>query len=133
MSQAVVKNLELVDINKQDSEFVIGVALGEHQGALQPVEEKRAVGKIGQAVVEGVVRQQLFRALALADVAVHDHQLFGFSFGVADGAGSRFQDAPGTVLVAYPIFQPFSLAGGAGLVRRFQYALPVIGMNLVNR
>ena len=133
VSQAVVKNLEFIDINKQDSEFVFGVALGEHQGALQPVEKKGAVGKIGQSVVERVMRQQLFRALALGDIAVHDHQLFGFPFGIANSAGRRLQDAPGTVLVAYPIFQPFSLTGGAGLVRRFQHALTVIGMNLVNR
>ena len=109
MSQAVVKNLELININKQDGEFVVGVALGEHQGALQPVEKKGAVGKIGQAVVESVVRQQLFRALALADVAVHDHQFFGFAFRVPNRAGGRFQDAPGTILVAYSVFQPFSL------------------------
>ena len=106
--QAVVKNLEFVDIDEQDSEFVVGVALGEHQRALQTVEEKGAVGKIGQAIVEGVVRQHFFRALAFADVAVHDHQLFGLPFRVPHGAGGRFQDAPGSVLMAYPVFHSLS-------------------------
>ena len=79
------------------------------------------------------VRQHFFRALALADIAVHNHQLFGLPLRVPHGAGGRFQDAPRTVLVAYPVFQPLPLPRGTRLVRRLQHALPVIGMNLLDR
>ena len=54
-----------------------------------------------------------------------------FAFGVADDAGSGFEDAPGSVLVAHTIFERKTDAGAASLLGCGFYAGKIVGMDLL--
>src|SRR5208282_2276933 len=45
----------------------------------------------------------------------------------------RLQRAPGSVLVAYSVFHPLSLAAQAGFFCCLQYSRAIVGMNLLGR
>jgi hypothetical protein len=51
VAHAVVDGLEAVDVERQDRDGG-ATALRAPQGLIDPVEEQRAVGKLGQRVVE---------------------------------------------------------------------------------
>ena len=68
VAEAVVDDLEPVEVDEQHREAVLGAPLGAAEGAAEQVGEQRAVGEAGQGVVEGVVEQLLLRQLALGDV-----------------------------------------------------------------
>src|SRR6185437_3708013 len=131
VSQTVIVELELVHINKEDGELVIGVALGQVHYMLQAVEEKRTIWQVGEAIVKSIVDEHLLGAFAFGDITVNDDQFFGLAFGVADGAGGGFQDSPGTIFVADAVFQRLSPAGKTSLFRRLQHARAVVRMNLL--
>src|ERR1700677_610504 len=109
------------------------MSLGEGQSVLQTVQEESAVGQVREPVVKRIVRKQFLSSLSLGDVTVHDYQFVSLSFCVADGAGGRFQSAPGTVFMAYTVLHRLSVAGESGLFRGFQYSRAIVGMNLVER
>src|SRR5208283_4167832 len=60
VSQAVIDDFELVDINEQHGEFVVRVPFGESESVLQPVEEQGSVRQVRESVVECVVGQRFF-------------------------------------------------------------------------
>ena len=70
MTQAIVDMLEAVDIEEQDPEPRIGPSLRPCDGLAQTVQEKRAVGKSGQRIVERIVLQAVFGLLSLGDVGL---------------------------------------------------------------
>jgi hypothetical protein len=55
VTQAVVEDLELIDIDKQDCESERAVALRNCDGALQAVEKESPVGQSGKPIVEYMV------------------------------------------------------------------------------
>ncbi len=74
VAQAVIHDFEVIQIDEEHGELIIGVALGVIEGAAQAVEKQRAIGQIGQDVVEGIVGQTLLGALTRRNVAAIHHQ-----------------------------------------------------------
>ena len=72
------------------------VAPGAGQGAVEPVEQQRAVGQAGERVVGGLVGQPLLERLALADVAGDAGDVLEAALGVVMGEdlGEHGHDAP---------------------------------------
>src|SRR5579863_3303103 len=101
--------------------------------ALQPVEEKRAVGKIGQAVMEGQVVQLFLGPLPLGNVPVHDDQSVSLALLIANSASGGLNKTPGAVFVADAILEPFTPAGVARLLRSLEHARAIVRMNLIRR
>ncbi len=73
MADAVVDQLETVQIEEQHGEHRAALTLGQCQRILQAVQQMQAVGQAGQRIVHGLVGQALFGTQALADLA---EQLF---------------------------------------------------------
>src|ERR1700693_879596 len=101
--------------------------------ALQPVEKKRAVRQIGQAVVKRQVVQLFLGPLPLGNVAVHDDQPSSLAFLATNSAGGRLNKAPGTVLVAEAIFEPLTPARGASFLRSLEHTRAIFRMDLLHR
>ena len=66
MPEAVVHDLEVVDVEEHDRDPVLAVALGEH--AAQPVDEQQAVRQAGERVVDRLVREELAARALLGHV-----------------------------------------------------------------
>ena len=60
MAKAVIEHFEFVDIDKEDRKFEIPMAARNGNRALQTIEQKSAVGKIGQPIIESLVLEQIF-------------------------------------------------------------------------
>src|SRR5580692_1815140 len=101
--------------------------------ALQPVEKKRAVREIGQAIVEGQVFQLFLGPLPLCNVAVHDNQPFSLAFRAANSTGGRLDKAPGTIFVSDAIFEPLTPAGAASFLGSLEHTRAILRMNLIHR
>jgi hypothetical protein len=71
MTKAVVDHLEVIQVEKQQCDHLLGV-LGAGQGALQPVEEQGAIGQARERVMERQLAQLLLEDLALGDIAIGD-------------------------------------------------------------
>src|SRR5580704_19242499 len=110
MAETIVEDFEFVNINEQHGKSEIRVPTRLSNRALQPVEKKRAVRKIGQAVVEGQMVQFFLGPLPLGNVAVHDDQPFGLAFRAANSVGGRLNEAPRTIFMADPIFESLTPA-----------------------
>jgi len=130
VSQAIVDHLELVDVDEQNRELRIGVASRDGHGPPQAVEKENAVGQVGQAVMKGVVRQHVLGALSLSDIAVDDYQTISVPVCSANNACSGLKNAPGAILVAYAVFEPFSPASETGFLGGLEHAVSVVGMDL---
>ena len=61
MAEAVVDVLEAIEVDEQHRELIAPVADPAGQRAIQPLAEERAVGQLGQVVVNGVVDEPLVR------------------------------------------------------------------------
>ena len=70
VAEAVVDELEAVEVEEEDGEVVVVVAATPGHGLPQPVEEEGAVGQPGEGIVERVVEDLLLGALALGDVGL---------------------------------------------------------------
>src|SRR5271156_2667723 len=116
MAQTIVEDLEFINVNKQHRESEIRVPPRLSNGALQPVEKKRPVREVRQAVVKGQVVQLFLGPLPLGNVSVPDDQPFSLAFRAANSASGRLENAPGAILVADAVFQPFAPAGEASFL-----------------
>ena len=124
-----VEHLEVVDVGQQ-KRVGSGSFAGAREGALQPIEKEAAVGQTGQGIVKQVVFELLFGALALGDIAIHDHQFRDFALVVADGAGNGLENPPTAVLVLDAIFQTLSFASLTRLARGLENLEAIVGMDL---
>ena len=79
MPQAVVEDLEAVDVDKQNSELEIRVAPRSGQGPPEAVEEESAIRQVGQAIVECTMRKHLLGAFAIGYVPVHNDEPLAFA------------------------------------------------------
>ena len=68
VAQAVVQDLEPVEVEPEHRVGVVAPALGVGQRLGQAVQEKRSIGQASQAVVEGLLAQALFEEATLSDV-----------------------------------------------------------------
>src|SRR5512132_1970441 len=67
MAQGVVDYLEVVEIQKERRELLLG-PVGLHNGHVEPVVEEEAVGHSGQGVVKSKMPDLLFGPLSLGEV-----------------------------------------------------------------
>ena len=96
-------------------------------------QEPPPVWQPGQWIVEEVVFQFLLSPFPLGDIAVYDHQLGYCTLGIPNRAGLGFQNAPASVFVLDPVFQPFPDSAFPRLSRCFEYSHAFLGMNLLER
>jgi hypothetical protein len=68
MADAVVDQLEAVQVEEQHGEHRPALALGQRQRILQAIEQVQAVGQAGQRIVHGLMGQALLGTQALADL-----------------------------------------------------------------
>ena len=68
VAEAVVDGLEVVEVDEHDADRP-AAAERAHERMLDAVGEERAVGELGDRVVEGLVGELILERLALADVA----------------------------------------------------------------
>ena len=72
MAEAVVDGLEVVEVDEHDRDQR-AAADGRAERVRDAVGEEGAVGKIGDRVVERLMRELVLEGLALADVAAVEH------------------------------------------------------------
>ena len=72
VAEAVVDRLEVVEVEEDDRDAVLLAAVAR-DGVAHALDEQRAVGEVGDRVVEGLVGELLLEGLALADVAAVEH------------------------------------------------------------
>ena len=72
VAEAVVDRLEVVEVDEDDGQ-ARALAAGARDGVAHALDEQRAVGEVGDGVVEGLVGELLLERLALADVAAVEH------------------------------------------------------------
>ena len=133
MAETVVDYFEFVNVNEQHRESEVRVPPRLCDCALQPVEKERAVGEVGQAVVEGQVVELFLGPLPLGDVTVHDDQPFGLAVRATNRAGGGLNKAPGAVFMANAILEPFTAAGVASFLGSFEHACAILRMDLIHR
>lgn len=68
MAQAIVHRLEAIHIYKEDC-CGPPAARGAGKRVLQPIQEQRSVGQVGEGIMEGSMRKLLLKGLALGDIA----------------------------------------------------------------
>ncbi len=112
---------------------MIRVAPRPHEQVLQAVEQQSPVGQSSQGIVEEIVFQLLFRALAFSDVAIHDDQFRDLPFVVANRARHGLQYAPAGIFVLDAVLQPFPDASLACFSGRIENPEAIVGMNLFKR
>ena len=94
VSETVIDYFESIDVDEQERELEICMATRDGECPPKTIEEERAIGQVGQAIVEGIMRQRFLGALPFGDVAIYDDQSFGLAASVANDARGRFQDSP---------------------------------------
>ena len=112
MAQAVVDDLQVVDVDQQDGHLPPR-ARGE--GVLDAIVEERAVGQLGELVVKRAVAQVLLEGAALVDVAQGQGQPVQ-AWVLQQIGGDALDMAPGAVGCAQaPLgLACFSLRAGCG-------------------
>ncbi|MGA2648207.1 MAG: hypothetical protein ABSF15_26235, partial [Candidatus Sulfotelmatobacter sp.] len=58
--------------------------------------------------MQSIVRDRLFRPLALRDITIDDDQSVGLTLFILNRGGDRFQNPPCSILVAHTVFKPLS-------------------------
>jgi hypothetical protein len=66
-SQAVVDDLEAVEVDKQNCELIIGVFPLTRDGAPETVKKHRPIGQLRQVVMESAMDEPILGTLALND------------------------------------------------------------------
>src|SRR5208282_2681 len=133
MAQAVIENLESIDVDEQHREFEISVAPRRHQSPPQAIEKQRTIREIRQPVVERIVRQHLLGPLALRDVAVDDYQPSGLAIRSTNSARGGLKHSPRAIFVKDAILQAFTATRDSGLLSRLVHASAVLRVNLFQR
>ena len=72
VAEAVVDRLEVVEVHEDHGEPA-ALAPGPRDRVPHPLDEQRAVGEVGDRIVEGLVCELLLERLALAHVAAVEH------------------------------------------------------------
>ena len=114
VAEAVVDGLEVVEVDEHDG-HADALAQRPRHGVADALVEQRAVGQVGDRVVEGLVGELLLELLALGDVAAVEHD-------AADGVVVEqvgVQDlevAQLAVLGLQQALDDLGAAGGAGAV-----------------
>ena len=72
VAEAVVDRLEVVEVHEDDGQ-PRALAARARDRVADALDEQRAVGEVGDGVVEGLVGELLLERLALADVAAVEH------------------------------------------------------------
>ena len=104
MAEAVVDELEAVEVEKEDGEVVVLVATPAGHGLPEPVEEQVAVGQAREGIVQGVVEDLLLRTLARGDVGLRPRQPHRPRSSVADDEAAAQDEEEIAVLVPNPVF-----------------------------
>ncbi len=100
MAQAVVDDLELVEIDVEEREPVLGIAVGAGQAVRQAVRQQAAVGEAGERVVQRLEAQLLLGQLAIGDVGERAGGPQGVALRVLDGDAPAEHPAVLAVAVA---------------------------------
>ena len=130
-AHGVIEHFEGIEIHEQDGVLALRAAACTIKQMLQAIEEETAVGQSGQRVVIGIVLQLFFGSFALGDVAIHDDQFRDLAFLIADSAGERFQNPPGTVFVADAVFELSSDSRAARLAGCLQHLEAIVRVDLL--
>src|ERR1700741_2028766 len=127
MSQAVVHNLEVIEINEQNGKHVVRVALGVIKRAFQPVQKQGTIGQICQHIVEGVVSKSFLSPFSFGYVPAVDHE--PFDVGIAKQVpGNGFRLNPSICCMLKTKLK------GYGLAARLDYVSdPAAGQRVVVR
>jgi hypothetical protein len=92
MAEAVVHDLEAIQIHEQNGTALLRLAAPARQRRRQPINEQRAVRQTRQRVVQRIVAQTLLRLLAVGDV-VNDALVAAYLHVVVEALGRRQQTA----------------------------------------
>ena len=92
VAEPVVHELEAVEVEEQHGDVAVG-ALGARQRVREAVDEQQPVREVGEVVVQRLVRERLFGALAVGDVADLHEVVARLAVGVAhDGHVDQHRD-----------------------------------------
>ncbi len=111
MAEAVVDDLEAVEVHEQDGGQVVAVAAGALHGAAELVDEVGAVGQVGEGVVHGVVTQAFLGGLAGRDVGERAGDAHGAPALVALGQAEDHHPAVAAGAVEDAVLDLEALAG----------------------
>jgi hypothetical protein len=111
MAEAVVDELEAVEVDVEHGAAPGRIPLELAEAVLEAVQEQRPVRKAGEAVVQRFVDQPLLGVAPLGDVRQRAGDADRCAAGVAGGEPARQDPAPAAVGVADPVF---ALEVGAG-------------------
>ena len=116
VAEAVVDELEAVEIEIKYREPQLIVAFETAQRLLQAVDEQHPVGQPGQCVVQRTVDQLVFRFLALGDAADRAGHTHFLARGVGKDHTTRVDPDVVATLVAQPmlVFEMLALGGRLG-------------------
>ena len=122
VAQADVDGLEAVDVDEEDGQAAL-TARQQREASLEPVEEYRAVRQPGQRIVEGDVKEPLFRPSLVRDVERDPDRARDGAPRVAQGLDVGGERAPTPLHLEVHRFAHERLAVGGdgqelGVVRR---------------
>ena len=105
VAEAVVDQLEAVDIEEQDGAAGRRMPRAALQRVTDAIKEESAVGKPGERVVEGVVLQSQLRGPAFGDVRQRPRHANGLAVGAAAGQPTDHDPTPAAVGMAHPVLE----------------------------
>ena len=122
MAEAVVDELEAVDVDEQNRAAAARLAPGAHYGLVYAVHEQRPVGEPGERVVKCVVLEPDLGAAAIGDVRERARHPCHLGVAAADREAAAEHPAPGSIGVAHPVlgFQMRCMPGDVRVDRRPQ-------------
>ncbi len=129
VAQALVDELEAIQVDHQRGEGVARLPLHPLDRAAEPVQEERPVGQPGQHVVQGVMAELRLEVLAVRDVGLGPHEARRPPGLVAHRQAPAGHPPVAPVAVAQPVLaleaggEPFEV-GDDGHAE----AVPVVGM-----
>ena len=94
MAEAVRDRLEAVEVHQEDREALVRVLARALEQAFQPAQEERAVGQVGQRVVERGAAELLLGLPARGDVEGDADRAAQVAGGIAQGLEVRLEVPP---------------------------------------
>ena len=92
--------LELVEVDEDHGRANAAIGLGTADDAFQAIEKQFAIGKAGQAAIDGIVEKPLVGALHVGHVAQQADAAKRAAVGIRDARGLEFKPAPAVVGMA---------------------------------
>src|SRR3990172_7460645 len=105
MTQAIVYNLKLIQVEKQNRESIILPAFALLHGMFQSVEEQGPVGQSGQAVMIGVEDQLLLGSLEAGNFRKRACNPMWVGVTVSDRLTTRANPADTTIFVQHTVLK----------------------------